>query len=95
MARSIDGPGLSGAEPVARLRGIPSWSRDSILTDVDHLKPYVQTAEHVYRLIERSHSVAVSTEISVRIHQWVMNTSSEALWIEGPSGPAQPSQSTL
>jgi hypothetical protein len=95
MARSIDGPGLSGAEPVARLRGIPSWSRDSILTDVDHLKPYVQTAEHVNRLIELSHSVAVSTEISIRVHQWVMNTSSEALWIEGSRGPAQPSQSTL
>jgi hypothetical protein len=49
----------------------------------------------VNKAIDLSHSITVNTEISIRVHRWVMNTSSEALWIEGPRGPAQPSQSTL
>jgi hypothetical protein len=90
-ARSIEG----GTSPEPDQRVAPSWSRDSIQTDVAHLRLYVQAAAHVQRLIDLSHSIAVNTDMSGRVHQWVMNTSSEALWIEGPSGTAQPSQSTL
>ena len=97
MARSIEGAVISQDTDrvVLPVAALPAWSRDSILTSADPLKPYVQTTTHVERLIDLSHSITVNTEISIRVHQWVMNTSSEALWIEGPSGPAQPSQSTL
>ena len=88
--REFPGLGRSGLPGDA-----PGWSRDSIMRDVNPLKPYVQSAAHVERLIDLSHSITVNSEISIRVHQWVMNTSSQALWIEGPSGPAEPSQSTL
>jgi hypothetical protein len=94
--RAIADVGLENSESfVSSLNAIPNWSRDSILADVEALKPYLQTAANVDKLIDLSRSIAVNTEISIRVHRWVTNTSSEALWIEGPPGPSQPSQSTL
>ncbi|CAG8951357.1 hypothetical protein HYFRA_00007268 [Hymenoscyphus fraxineus] len=73
----------------------PSWSQESILADVEPLKQYLQTPQDVNRLVELSRSIAVNTEISIRLHKWVTNPDSEALWIEGPYGLSYPTQSTL
>jgi hypothetical protein len=74
---------------------VPTWSRDTILVDTQHLKPYLQTARDVNKLVDLSHAIEVNSEISIRVHKWVMNTSSEALWIEGPGGVSYPGQATL
>ncbi|CAG8980773.1 hypothetical protein HYALB_00012873 [Hymenoscyphus albidus] len=73
----------------------PSWSQESILADVEPLKQYLQTPQDVNRLVELSRSIAVNTEISIRLHKWVTNPDSEALWIEGPYGLSYPTKSTL
>ncbi|ESZ91572.1 hypothetical protein SBOR_8042 [Sclerotinia borealis F-4128] len=74
---------------------IPTWSRDTILADIEHLKPYLQTARDLNNLIDTSHCIEVNSEVSIRVHKWVINTSSEALWIEGPGDVSYPGQATL
>lgn len=81
--------------PTLPVKATPTWSRETILVAIEHLKPFLQTTQDVNKLVDLSHSIAVNTDISTQIYKWVMNTSSEVLWIEGPCGLSYPSQATL
>lgn len=73
----------------------PKWTRADILNFSEHLKPNLQSPLDITKLLNRSKSLQVSTQISARIHKWLTSPSSEALWIEGPYSVPKPSQSTL
>jgi len=74
---------------------VPTWSRDTILSDVERLKLYLQTTRDIDKLTKLSHLIAVNIEISIWVHKWVTNPSSEVLWIEGLAGLLYLSQNTL
>jgi hypothetical protein len=89
IAKSHDKESLASS-----IKAMTTWSRDSILADIKHLEPYLQ-ATHDAKLVGLSHSLEVSTQISVRVHKWVIGMSSEILWIEGSAGLSYPNQNTL
>jgi hypothetical protein len=91
IENSLDSPrSLISASP-----RLDAWSKQTIEQEVQNLKSYIQDPEKVEQLIELAHSIFVTLDVLNRIQDWISNTFSEALWIEGPYDSPSPSQNSL
>ncbi|KAL9623690.1 MAG: hypothetical protein Q9160_002146 [Pyrenula sp. 1 TL-2023] len=75
---------------------IGSRTIEQALPDViGALEHHLQDNSVTESFLEQSRILSVGIEVAARVRLWATQTSSEALWIEGPYGIPIPSRSTL
>lgn len=82
------------AKPNTDADRLIAQSRPGLAEVVRASERYLQDPDTIHRLIEKSRSLFVSTEVFSRTRQWVNELCSGTLWIEGPPGISKPSQNT-